>query len=150
MPESAREISGVRVSQRRVIADQRGAVLHFLRSDDEEFAGFGEVYFSEIQPGAVKAWKRHARITQRFVVPVGHVRFVLVDRRPGSPTSGVVSEFVLGRPESYMLLMIPPGVWYGFSAVGSEPGLVANITDAPHDPAEADSVAPDHVDFPTL
>ncbi len=49
-------IDGVLVTALRQITDERGAVLHHLRRDAPEFTIFGECYFSETIPGAVKAW----------------------------------------------------------------------------------------------
>jgi dTDP-4-dehydrorhamnose 3,5-epimerase len=40
-------------------SDARGTVLHMIRNDSQDFHGFGECYFSEILPSAVKAWKFH-------------------------------------------------------------------------------------------
>jgi dTDP-4-dehydrorhamnose 3,5-epimerase len=132
------QIVGAVFETRRVIADERGAVLHFLRSDSPSFAGFGEVYFSEINPGFVKGWSRHRRQTQKYAVPAGIVKVVLFDDRDGSPSHGRLAEFLLGRPDNYGVLTIPPMVWYAFTALGSAPGLVANCADLPHDPAESE------------
>ena len=132
-------IVGVSYTKLRVIEDARGAVLHFLRSDSPEFTTFGEVYFSEVLPGAVKGWRRHRRQTQRYVVPTGRVRVVLFDDRDSSPTRGTHHEYELGRPDSYALLTIPPLIWYAFSALGDRAALVANCADIPHDPTESES-----------
>ena len=58
-------IEGVVVQQLKQIADDRGAVLHMLRCDSPLFENFGEVYFSEINPEIIKAWKLHKKLTQR-------------------------------------------------------------------------------------
>ena len=79
-------IEGVVVTQLSQIVDERGAVLHHMRNDAPEFTTFGECYFSEMVPGAVKAWKRHRKQTQNLAVPVGRVRFVVFDDRAGSIT----------------------------------------------------------------
>ena len=50
---------------------------------------------------------------------------------------GRLEEYVLGRPDAYRLLCIPPRVWYGFAALGDTPALLCNCPDLPHDPAEA-------------
>lgn len=65
------------------------------------------MYFSEVEPGCVKAWKCHTRQTQRFAVPVGQLKIVLYDDRPESPTRGRIMEVLLGRPDNYALLQIP-------------------------------------------
>ena len=132
-------VEGVVISALRQIADDRGAVLHMLRADSPTFRQFGECYFSEVLPGAVKAWKRHREQTQNIAVPTGRIRFVIYDDRSGSPTRGLVDVFELGRPDAYHRLTVPPQVWYGFSAVGSVPALLANCADLPHDPVESES-----------
>ena len=68
-------IDGVLLTELRQIIDERGAVLHHFRCDVPEFTKFGESYFSEMVPGAVKAWKRHRQQTQNLTVPIGRVRF---------------------------------------------------------------------------
>lgn len=132
-------IDGVVLTPLRQIPDLRGTVLHMLRSDAPDFVRFGECYFSETAPGAIKAWKRHRVQTQNFAVPVGRIRLVIFDDRPASPTLGRVDVLELGRPDAYARLRIPPGLWYGFSALGSALALLANCADVPHDPADGDT-----------
>jgi len=130
-------IDGVSLTALHQIGDQRGAVLHMLRSDAPEFIRFGECYFSEVLPGAVKAWKCHRAQTQNLAVPVGRIRMVIYDDRQGSATRGKLQVLELGRPEAYFRLKIPPGLWYGFACVGDAPALLANCADIPHDPGES-------------
>ena len=131
-------IDGVLVTELRQIVDERGAVLHHMRSDATEFTCFGECYFSETLPGVVKAWKRHREQTQHLAVPVGRVRFVIYDDRESSPTFGELVSVELGRPDNYNRLCIPNGVWYGFSCLSDQPALIANCTDRVHDPTDAE------------
>jgi dTDP-4-dehydrorhamnose 3,5-epimerase len=133
-------IVGLRLTPLRQISDGRGAVLHMLRNDAADFRAFGECYFSEVNPGAIKAWKRHLRQTQNLAVPVGRVRFVFCDLR--APDASVHS-LELGRPDAYLRLTIPPLVWYGFACVGETAALIANCADLPHDPAESEMLALD-------
>ena len=53
-----------------------GNVRHILKSNDKEFKGFGEAYFSDINPGSIKAWKCHNKMHMNLVVPFGRVKFV--------------------------------------------------------------------------
>lgn len=131
-------IEGVEVQDLRIIPTEGGPVLHMLRADSPLFRSFGELYFSEVEPGHVKAWKRHSRQTQHFAVPVGMLKIVLYDDRADSPSRGTVMELVLGRPDEYCLLCIPPRIWYGFTALGEQPALICNCTDIPHDPNEGE------------
>ena len=138
-------IAGVVVTPLREIRDERGAVLHMLRADAADFRGFGECYFSEVLPGAIKAWKRHHRQTQNLAVPTGRVKFVICDTRSSSATHGRLDVIELGRPDAYARLRIPPMVFYGFICTSELPALVVNCTDLPHDPAESDSLALDEL-----
>ena len=130
-------VEGAATLALNIIPTQGGPVLHMLRADSPFFAGFGELYFSEVEAGAVKAWKRHSRQTQCFAVPSGQLKVVLYDDRADSSTHGICCEVLLGRPDNYRLLRIPPLVWYGFTSVGSTPALICNCADLPHDPAES-------------
>ena len=130
-------IEGVRVTPLRQIVDERGKVMHMLRSDAPGFAGFGEIYFSTVFPGAIKGWHVHSRMTLNYAVPVGRIKFVLYDDRTDSSTRGEIQEFFLG-PDNYQLVTVPPLVWNGFKGIGSETALVANCASIPHDPTEID------------
>jgi dTDP-4-dehydrorhamnose 3,5-epimerase len=109
-----------------------------MRSDAPEFTTFGECYFSEMIPGAVKAWKCHREQTQHLAVPIGRVRFVIYDDRELSPTNGSLEVVELGRPDHYNRLRIPKGLWYGFTCLSDQPALIANCTDEPHDPTDTE------------
>ncbi|HWR71935.1 MAG TPA: dTDP-4-dehydrorhamnose 3,5-epimerase family protein [Nitrospirota bacterium] len=128
-------IDGVKITPLKQILDERGKVMHMLRSDAPHFERFGEIYFSCIHPGAVKAWHIHKRMTLNYAVPHGNIKFVLYDDRPASPTNGEVQELFLG-PDNYCLVTVPPLVWNGFKGIGTETAVVANCATIPHDPAE--------------
>ncbi len=134
------KIDGVIIAPLKVIGDDRGAVLHMLRNDSPNFSGFGEVYFSEVNSGVIKGWKRHMRMTQHFAVPHGRIKVVIYDDRQGSPTYGGIAEFELGRHDDYTLLVIPPLLWYGFQGIANEPSLLCNCADLVHDPLESEKL----------
>ena len=131
-------IEGVTLTELRQISDERGAVLHMLRSDAAEFTHFGECYFSEVLPHAVKAWKCHYAQTQNLAVPVGRIRVVIYDDRKPSLTRGKLQVIELGRPDAYLRLRIPPGLWHGFTCISTTPSLLVNCADLPHDPTESE------------
>lgn len=130
-------IQGVWTHDLSVIDAVGGPVLHMLRADSPLFRDFGEIYFSVVLPGAVKAWKSHSRQSQNFAAPCGLVEVVVYDPRPDSPTRGAVERFIMGRPDNYMLLHIPPGVWYGFAGRSESASILANCVDIPHMPGDA-------------
>jgi len=130
-------IDGSRVRPRRVIPDPRGDVLHMLKRTDEVFTEFGEVYFSKVQPGQQKAWRRHREATSQLAVPIGAVHFVLFDDRDTSATRGERNDVVIGDND-YSLLTIPPMVWYAFENMGTNEALIGSCSSLPHDPNESD------------
>lgn len=112
------------------IATTGGDVLHAMKQTDAGYSGFGEAYFSWVATGAVKAWKRHLRMTMNVVVPVGQVRFVF--RLEGADDFRV-EEIGVDR---YARLTVPPGIWFGFKGLTESESLVLNIANLPHDPNE--------------
>lgn len=134
-------IEGVIIQKLKQIVDERGKVMHMLRSDSPLFIQFGEIYFSVVNPGVVKAWKKHLKMTQHFAVPVGKIRLVLYDDRENSPTFRKIEVFENGDG-NYCLVKIPPLVWYGFKGISSIPSLIANYTDIPHHPNEVERIEP--------
>ena len=135
------EIDGLHVRPLRRIPDERGAILHMLRSDDEAFDEFGEIYFSMVHPGVVKGWHLHHEMTLNYAVPVGMIKLVCFDDRDGSPTAGNVVEIHTGELD-YALVTIPPRVWNGFKGVGTTTALVANCASIPHRGDEIERLDP--------
>ena len=65
---------------------------------------------------------------------------MIFDPRPDSKTQGKIKEYELGRPNHYMLIQVPPMVWYGFQTIGGQTALIANCSDQPHNPEEKESL----------
>lgn len=120
----------------RVIPALGGDVWHGMKQTDPGYAGFGEAYFSTIAYRAIKPWKRHLRMTLNLVVPLGQIRFVLRDERPGSGSHGQVQSVCLSREHNYQRLTVPPGIWMAFQGLAAPFSVVLNIADMLHDPEE--------------
>ena len=74
-------IDGVKVKRLVVHADERGRLMEILRSDDEVFQQFGQVYITTAYPGTIKAWHYHKKQTDNFVCVQGMMKVVLFDPR---------------------------------------------------------------------
>ena len=118
-------IAGVRVKNLKVIPDERGRLMEILRSDDELFQKFGQLYMTTAHPGVVKGWHYHKKQVDNFAVVKGMIKLVLYDRREDSPTRGEVNEFFLGE-HNPQLVQIPALVLHGFKGVGTEEAIVLN------------------------
>jgi len=128
-------IEGVKITLRKIIPDDRGKIMHIMKSSDNQFTSFGEVYCSTIYPGVVKGWHMHKKMTLNYVVLKGIIKFVLYDDRPESKTYHEIQEIIIGENQ-YIMVTVPPCVWNGFKGIGLEEAFVINFTDIPHDPDE--------------
>ncbi len=128
-------IHGVQVRPLKQISDERGKVMHMLRRDDQWFEQFGEIYFSVVYPGVIKAWHLHKRMTLNYAVVTGMIKLVIHDERTDSASEGQTQELFIGE-DNYVLVTIPPGLWNGFKGVGIKPAIVANCATEPHETLE--------------
>jgi dTDP-4-dehydrorhamnose 3,5-epimerase len=134
-------IKGVSITSLKSFLDERGMVRHMLRCTDPHFSRFGEIYFSTIFPGAIKAWHVHRKMELNYATIVGNIKLVLYDDRKGSQTYQELQEIFMGE-DNYVLVKIPPNVVNGFKAIGNEQAIVANCSDIPHDPEEIERFVP--------
>ena len=124
-------LTDILVTPLRRIPTIGGDVMHALKDSDDGFNGFGEVYFSWVEQGAIKAWKYHQHMTLNLVVPLGEIGFVfhIKDQENCFRTENI-------GEEKYVRLTVPPGIWFGFQGRGSSQSLLMNLADMVHDPDE--------------
>lgn len=132
-------IQGVSLHSLKQINVPNGDLWHAFKATDEGFVGFGEAYFTQVKPHAVKGWKRHNKYVLNLVVIVGAIKFVIYDDREGSPTKGQFEEFVLSPNDNYQRLTVAPGLWMAFA--GADPtktSMLIDLIPEVHDPSEGD------------
>jgi len=139
-------LEGVLLAPLKIIDTPGGDVLHGLKQSDLGFYGFGEAYFSTVDKGVVKAWKRHHKMVLNMVVPVGTIRFVLFDDRPESTTFGKYQEIFLSR-NNYQRLTVPPMLWVGFQGISEGTNILLNVASIPHRPDEAERLALEEIEY---
>ena len=120
----------------RRIATPGGDVFHGMKSSDPGFSGFGEAYFSTVDPGYVKGWKRHSRMTLNLVVPAGKVQIAVIKDEGEN-----LQNFFLGPDQSatYGRLTVPPGYWVAFGGAHERTSVMLNLASLPHDPNESET-----------
>ncbi|WP_371412776.1 dTDP-4-dehydrorhamnose 3,5-epimerase [Candidatus Thioglobus sp. NP1] len=131
-------INGVNITPLSIIDTKGGDVLHAMKISDHGYSGFGEAYFSTIEPDAIKGWKRHKQMVLNLVVPVGTVRFILFDDRDNQDNVNQFQEVTLSIEDGYSRLTIPPMIWVGFQGLGLQKSLVLNIANIEHSPEEVE------------
>ncbi len=124
-------IQGVRTKALKVIPDERGRVMEILRSDDDLFTKFGQVYLTTTYPQVVKAWHYHKVQADHIAAIRGMIKLVLYDSRPASPTQGEINEFYIGVHQP-LLVQVPPGIYHGWKCVSEEEAIIINIPTEPY------------------
>src|SRR3990172_673199 len=130
-------IDGVKTKEIKVIPDERGFLMEMLRSDDEIFERFGQIYMTCCYAGVVKGWHYHRLQTDHFVCVRGMAKVVLFDGRDESASNGEINEFFMGE-QRQILLKIPPLVMHGFKAVGNEHAYIINCPTEQYNRREPD------------
>lgn len=142
MPYGA--IDGVVIQTLARHPDDRGFFQEIIRKDDAFFGeGFGQLSYSKMYPGVVKAWHIHKTQVDWWHVPFGRLRVALHDKRPGSPTAGLTQELFLGDDVTPVVLKIPPGVAHGCRAIGIEAAHLFYVTSCTYNPDEEGRIAYD-------
>ena len=128
-------IKDVVVTKLDIIETLGGDVMHAMKESSVGYAGFGEVYFSQVNKGAIKAWKRHKKMTLNLVVPVGEIRFVLFDDRELPNTQ--FQEIIISKG-NYCRFTVPPMIWVGFQGLSDDRAMLLNIANIEHNLHEVD------------
>ena len=138
-------IDGVQIVELRRFNDDGGSITELGRLTagmHAQLPGFEckQVNYSEMEPGAIKAFHLHHRQTDVwYVPPCDKLLLVLHDCREGSPTAGQTMRFVLGDGKD-RLVRIPPGVAHGAANIGQRTGRILYMVDVQF------SIKPDECD----
>jgi dTDP-4-dehydrorhamnose 3,5-epimerase len=108
-------------------------------------------YATTCYPGVVKAWHRHAAHTDRMWCVWGVARIVVAREQvalwDGLPNGQYDFEEHVTGPLCPKLLVIPPGTWHGFQALGGEPCVIVNCPDRPYDPNDEERLPVKSIPF---
>jgi dTDP-4-dehydrorhamnose 3,5-epimerase len=138
--------SGVTLSSPGSVANHKGDIYRVIKASDPNFLGFGEAYFSFINPGEIKGWKLHKRMVLNLTVPVGSVRFVIVYNDGDTVIKPKFDQVILSA-ENYLRLTIPANIWFAFQGMSLKQNLVLNIASIMHDPHESETLCLSNFDF---
>jgi len=124
----------------------KGDILHCMKDCDRGYSGFGEAYISKVKPDQIKGWNRHKKMTLNFIVPIGSIKFVIIDDNIKSFRKDNIAEVELS-PQNYQRLTVPPGLWVGFQNTSKTDSLLLNIADIKHVPTEKESMPLSKIDY---
>jgi len=134
MESSVSILQGVVVTQLKRIHHPKGDIYHALKRTDSSFIEFGEAYFTSINKGDLKGWKKHTKMVMNLVVPVGVVGFYFHSEVENK------TEFVEAGKNNYVRISVQPGIWMAFEGMNEDLNLVLNIASIQHDLTEAVNV----------
>jgi len=124
-------MDGVTLTPLNKITHPKGDIFRVMKVSDDGFYGFGEAYFSTINKGDIKGWKRHAKMTLNLVVVTGEVEFVVCN--------GDNFFSVKLSKDNYQRLTVKPSLWVSFKGFSDE-NMLLNLASIEHDPNESESV----------
>ena len=123
----------IKIKNLSVINNEKGDILKgFLKSENKAIE-VNEVYFTEINPSEIKAWKRHKSMTCNQIAVRGKIKIVIQKRDKNFLTQ------ILSK-ENYKMITIPPNFWFGFQCLTEEIGLLVNISNEEHNDDEAEQI----------
>jgi dTDP-4-dehydrorhamnose 3,5-epimerase-like enzyme len=118
-------IEGVKLIELKRFTEDGGSFTELLRVQKGAVSGLegfevAQVNYSDMEPGAIKAWHVHFRQEDLwFVPPVGKLLVGLLDLRKGSSSLDVSQRFVMGDGRA-QLLLIPRGVAHGVANLSAQ------------------------------
>ncbi len=124
-------MKGLIISELNQIYNPKGDILHALKKSDSSFNNFGEAYFSTINEGDIKGWKKHAKMILNLVVVTGEVEFIVFN--------GEDFFSVKLSKDNYQRLTVQPGLWLAFKGL-SEKNMLLNLASIEHNPSESKTV----------
>ena len=135
----APSIDGVEIVELKRFSDDGESMTELARLTDghsQAVAGFTlrQINYSEVEPGAIKAYHLHQRQTDVwYVPPTDRMLLVLLDVRRGSKSEGARMRLTLGAGAS-RLVRIPPGVAHGVRNLAATAGRIIYFTDVHFSP----------------
>jgi len=133
-------MDGVILTPLKRITHPKGDIFHAMKAGDKGFYGFGEAYFSTINKGDTKGWKRHVQMTLNLVVVKGEIEFVVFDEKKKDFLDVILSK------NNYQRLTIDPGLWLAFRGVESD-NVLLNIANIKHTPKESVTVPIEQISY---
>lgn len=113
-----------------VYADDRGwSILNQLQG---VLSPKGQINYSLVYPGVIKAWHRHRRQTDFWLVVQGQIKAGIYRENDGKGWLTVLGE---KRPG---VLIIPAGLWHGLTSLGNEAAGMVYYVSRAYDPRRPD------------
>ena len=135
MPQLSKKYLGQMLNKRVILTPiekievDGGDIIKNIRVGDCGYKDFQETYYSFINFGKKKGWKKHLKMTLNLTCPFGEINFVF------SEDLNYFENIVLNKKNLFRLT-ISPGVWFAFQGLNEPFSIVNNVADFLHSPDE--------------
>ena len=108
-----------------------GDIIKNIKVGDIGYKDFQESYYSIINFGKKKGWKKHLEMTLNLTCPLGEVNFVF------SEDLKCFENITLDKNNLFRIT-IYPGIWFAFEGLYKPFSIVNNVADMIHNPNEVE------------
>ncbi len=106
-----------------------GDVIKNIKAGDLGYKNFKETYYSFINFGKKKGWKKHKEMTLNLTCPFGEVNFILSENLEDF-------ESITLNDKNLFRITIKPGIWLAFEGLNKPLSIVNNVADMIHNEDE--------------
>ena len=133
-------MDGIILTPLKKIYHPKGEILKAITKRDPVFSEFGEAYFSVINQGDIKGWKKHTKMISNLIVVIGEIEFVFHNE--------ITKEFfnIKISQNNYKRLTIKPGLLMAFRGI-KENNILFNLSNIEHDPNETINIDLNEIDY---
>jgi dTDP-4-dehydrorhamnose 3,5-epimerase len=123
-------MDGIILTPLKKIYHPKGDILKGITKSDTEFSEFGEAYFSVINQGDIKGWKKHTKMISNLIVVAGEIELVFYNEHTKEFFNIKMSQ------NNYKRLTVKAGLWMAFRGIEKQ-NILFNLSNIEHDPDEA-------------
>ena len=133
-------MDGIILTPLKKIYHPKGEILKAITKSDTVFSEFGEAYFSVINQGDIKGWKKHTKMISNLIVVTGEIEFVFHNE--------ITKEFFNTKisQDNYKRLTIKPGLLMAFRGIKKN-NILFNLSNIEHDPNETTNIDLNEIDY---
>ena len=133
-------MDGIILTPLKKIYHPKGDILKAITKSDSVFSEFGEAYFSVINQGDIKGWKKHTKMISNLIVITGEIEFVFHNE--------ITKEFfnIKISQNNYKRLTIKPGLLMAFRGIKKN-NILFNLSNIEHDPNETINIDLNEIDY---
>jgi len=117
----------------KVIINDKGNIRKIIDKNDIDFKGFGEIYLTDINFGAIKGWKLHKNKTSNLLVVHGYVKFVAWSPMDPKKFNSYSIGLLENKSYNYSRISIGPNIWFAFIGLHKPVSRILNLSNTVND-----------------